>query len=76
MMGVFLVLWNLIGRAWLCSGKGIQVTGLLKRNRNLYGNCRRGKKKTKKQPYKGAIISLLITWRNQKKMVLSCVELN
>lgn len=30
----------------------------------------------KTQTYKGAIVSLLITWRNQKKMELSCIELS
>lgn len=72
-MAVFLVLWNPIGRTWLCSDKGIQVTVLLKGNRNSCGDCWREKKK---KTHKGAIISLVITWRNQKKMELSRVELS
>lgn len=44
-MAVFLVLWNPIGRTWLCSDKGIQVTVLLKGNRNSCGDCWREKKK-------------------------------
>lgn len=30
----------------------------------------------KKKPYKGAIVSLLITWRNQKEMELPCTEVD